>query len=105
MQALAHLVHLWGQRKLVFVASTRVRDAASIPITRPDGAVPKFVETYYLVVSTPVRDHVTKGSVVLARSVLMRVAIAGRSRSRFFAATGVMSTLVRSYTSQMVVTK
>jgi len=105
MQVLAHLVRTWDQRRLVFVVSTRLRVAASIPTTHLAGAVPKFVETYCHAESITAPDHVMKGFAVLARSALMRVAIAARSRSRFCVVIEVMSTQVRSCIRQMAVTR
>jgi len=103
MQVLVHLVHTWGQHKLAFAASTKTHVVVLIPTTRLDGVVGKFVEMYCLVVSTPAPDHVTKASVVLAKSASMRVATAARSRSRSCVVIEGTSTQARSCTSHMAV--
>lgn len=99
MRVLVHLVRTWDQHKLAFAASTKIRVVVLIPTTRLDGVAGKSVETYCLVVSTPVLDRVTKGFAVFVRSASMHAATAAKSRSRFFVVIEETSTPARSCTS------
>lgn len=69
MLALVLLVGTWALLKYASVAKIPLVGPVLIRITIADGAVAKFVATYYPVVNIPARGHAMRDYVVLARSL------------------------------------
>ena len=85
MQGHVHLALTWGLCRFVSVARIRRLVDVSRPTTILDGAAERFVVTCYLVANMSVRDHATKGFVVLAKCLLQPGVIAERLQRTSYA--------------------